>query len=237
VKVLYHNVAPEYYENIKDAMEICERGEKELMLCAHVSNCLPGNFNKACSTIFGGVFEGIYSGPEITWVQNESLEETGFSEFEAKEIVLVALSKRGADKQQKIGLNRKVIQRNFMSLEVTDVIIPERERNVVEDEDKDLPQNKHFRDMHTLGLLKLKPWIPEDPLDNTAPVIPDNEQGKLEVWLEKSILQYCFVGMHLETRVHTFEDGLVFIDSVIVRAIPFLPSHHFFVKEFLSLIL
>jgi hypothetical protein len=211
---LCHDVAPEYSDNIKEAVQICDVAERELLLCTHVSSRLPGNFNTACSTIFDGFYRDIYSGPENTWNEADS-KQAGLPDNIAKEMVSVALSKRGTAEQRENGCHRKVLRRDYMSLEVTEVILPERER-ISKTDDKNLPENKYFRGVNALGILRVKPWVPEDPYEDEPPVLPPDQQDELEFWLEKSILQYCFVGMHLETRVYRFKDGLNYIDSVTV---------------------
>ncbi len=69
----WHNVFPEYAENIIKAKSTVQKGKHELIINRFpytkrmvdrrkCSNLLPGHFNTACSTYFGGYYQGLYSG-------------------------------------------------------------------------------------------------------------------------------------------------------------------------------
>jgi hypothetical protein len=68
-----HNVFPEYTENITAAKLLVQRAKQEIvtnrfpslyidLMSRKCSNLLPGRFNTACSTYFGGHYHGLYSG-------------------------------------------------------------------------------------------------------------------------------------------------------------------------------
>lgn len=50
--VQHHDVCPEYAENVKTAMEICERALLELPQIATAARSMPGDFNLACRILF-----------------------------------------------------------------------------------------------------------------------------------------------------------------------------------------
>ncbi|KNG89813.1 hypothetical protein ANOM_002861 [Aspergillus nomiae NRRL 13137] len=54
--LLYHEVCPEYKENIEEARRSCDIAAKELWQNQEFATSSPGDFNKACSTLFGGFF-------------------------------------------------------------------------------------------------------------------------------------------------------------------------------------
>ncbi|GAB1191367.1 hypothetical protein APSETT444_000539 [Aspergillus pseudonomiae] len=54
--LLYHEVCPEYKENIDEARRSCDIAAKELWQNQEFATSSPGDFNKACSTLFGGFF-------------------------------------------------------------------------------------------------------------------------------------------------------------------------------------
>jgi Argonaute siRNA chaperone (ARC) complex subunit Arb1 len=70
--VEFHNVFPEYADNITAAKALIQTAKKELILNRssfrrvsdnrRCGNLMPGMFNKACSTYFGGYYQGLYSG-------------------------------------------------------------------------------------------------------------------------------------------------------------------------------
>jgi hypothetical protein len=183
----------------------------ELVQCANVSSRLLGNFNTACSTTYGGFFEGIYDGPPADiWKEGDGAKHPGVPDCIAKDLISTALSKYGNTKQQSRGLIRKAISRDYISPEVTQIDIPDLEPGPIN------VKHKYCCGLYALGRLKAKPWIPEDPYGDEPPIISENKHDELEIFLEKSILQYCFVGMHLEARVHKFDDGFTFMDCVTV---------------------
>jgi hypothetical protein len=206
-----------------EAIEICNTAEKELVLCANVSNRLPGTFNMACSTVYGGFYAGL-GDTDKSWKvgvfdKQGNPQEAGLSEKLAEELILVALSKRGTPEQQANGLARKVVRKDYMSLEVEQIVPAPPDPRLYKEDDKSLPENKFFRGTQALGSLKVKPWIPEDPLVEHYE-LPQDQCEVFEILLEKTVLQYCFVGMHLEARVHRFDDGLIFVDSITVGLLP-----------------
>ncbi|KAI5847449.1 Argonaute complex, subunit Arb1 [Tricharina praecox] len=213
--VIYHNVCPEYIDNIKEAIELCNLAEKELVLCIHVSNLLPGSWNMACSTIYGGSYAGIFD-PEATWDDTDRSLMAGLDPKMAKELILVGLNRRGTPEQIARGLDRKLTEfKHFLSLEVLEVVMPGPSPPLPENADMALPDNKYFRNTQALGYLKVTPWVAEEPFKEDQLNVEDRLRGlEIIIWLEKICLQYCFPGMHVEAKVHQFDDGLIFIDSV-----------------------
>ena len=171
----------------------------------------------ACSIIYDGFYAGICE-PDKTWDKTDKV--VGYDDATAREIVGIALSYRGTDEQKAHGLTRKVVRRDYMSLEVIEVLPGPSPAQLPKGADKSLPENKYFRGTQTLGKLRVKPWIPEDPTTEEQHELPKNQIEVIDIWLEKTILQFCFPGMHMEARVHRCDDGLVFIDSVTVKPIP-----------------
>lgn len=57
--VLAHGVCPEYTKDVLAARKVCELAEKELWSIKQVQNLLPGDFNVAASTLYGGHYQGI----------------------------------------------------------------------------------------------------------------------------------------------------------------------------------
>ncbi|KAL7267400.1 hypothetical protein RUND412_010017 [Rhizina undulata] len=195
--VIYHNVAPEYEYSVRDAIKICDLADKELCLTRHVSSRLPGDFNTACSTLFQGFYAGMRD-DSYTWDSGPAAA-IGLTEEEAKKIYLSGLSERGTAIQQERGINVKVISREFLSLEVVDIIFPGRETE---------GGTGLGRGVKALGKLILKVWVPE------GDEWPETQLDEFEIWLEKEVLQWTFVGMKMEARVHCLSSGVIWIDNV-----------------------
>lgn len=81
----YHRVCPEYAQNLLDARELCFTAQKELPKLANTARELPGDFNTACSTLFGGYYAIRRPfNPNAEWVNPD--DDIGWSDEEAKTI-------------------------------------------------------------------------------------------------------------------------------------------------------
>ena len=58
--LMYHDVCPEYNENIDEARQSCDIANKELWQNQQFTVKSPGDFNMATSTLFGGFFYDMY---------------------------------------------------------------------------------------------------------------------------------------------------------------------------------
>jgi hypothetical protein len=189
---------------------------------------LPGTFNTACSTIYHGHYQDL-GDEDMSWMPEEDRHRSiFFTREEATSLVETALKKRGTPEQRALGVDRKVVKRHFLSVQVMEVHNPPSEWVQDKHADKTLPENKYYQKTQTLGWIKVKPWVPEDPY-----VIPEelplDQLDEITIWLEKTVVQWCFVGMKMVTKIHWFEDGLVFMDEVTVS---YLFSWGFAMKEY-----
>ncbi|CUS14282.1 unnamed protein product [Tuber aestivum] len=219
--ILYHNVAPEHVDGVHEAIRICDLAEKELALCRHTSHRLPGNFNMACSTLFGGHYAGM-KGENQTW--DTLTPPVGLTIQEATGIFNACVQTRGTPEQKEMGLNVGITKAEFMGMEVTGIIFPNLERKRGKDETRvegsggakpDTDENTNpaakpyeATGLKALGRLLLKPWAPDDELP------PETDLAEFDIWLELEVLQFCFTGMHLEAKVHRLSSGIFWIDSV-----------------------
>ncbi|KAK1063409.1 hypothetical protein LTR33_012294, partial [Friedmanniomyces endolithicus] len=69
--LVVHPVCPEYKEQILAASAICDVAEQELPKLAVVGRSLPGAFNSACSTLFGGAYADVHlsKAAQDSWAQ------------------------------------------------------------------------------------------------------------------------------------------------------------------------
>lgn len=90
------HVCPEYEQDLRDARQVCELAKEELPRLAAAERSLPGDFNEACSTMFGGYYANrrpLY--PNADWVNKE--DNTGLSNENARIIWLTALAAHCSD--------------------------------------------------------------------------------------------------------------------------------------------
>ncbi len=86
--LLQHDVCPEYMTEVRDTRDLCRAATAELWACAESYRWLPGDFNIACSTLFGGVYSENYDG-EARWNDepNEQATFVGMAPEQAMQIV------------------------------------------------------------------------------------------------------------------------------------------------------
>jgi len=222
-QIIYHNVAPEHADGINEAIQICDMAEKELALCRHTSHRLPGNFNMACSTLFGGHYAGMKD-ETMTW--DTLTPPIGLTTKEATDIFNACVQARGTPEQKEAGLNVKITKAEYMGMEVIGIVFPNLERKRGKDEAKaeepegsktnanednnPAPKPYEATGLKALGRLLVKPWTPDDEME------PETDLVEFDIWLELEVLQFCFTGMHIEAKVHRLSSGIFWIDSVTV---------------------
>lgn len=188
----------------------------------------------ACSTLYDGYYSGIKD-ESLTW-SGGAYSDIGLTGSEAVQIVKACLEKRGTAWQIKTGPRMKVLKAEYLSLEVIGIVfagtsgvkkpLPEHIQKDIDegviklDPNIDEPaavnvSKKGYEPegLNALGKLLVKVWCPEGPEETEW---PETDLDEFEIWLEMEILQYCFVGMHLEAKVHTMSNGIMWIDSVTV---------------------
>lgn len=241
---MYHSVAPEYTASILAARDVCDLAEKELILCRQVSSRLPGKFNMACSTLFGGYYMGMQD-DTLTWDAGLA-SDVGLSNAKAESIFNASLEKRGTAFQKEMGKRTTLVKGEFLAVEVTGIVfagtsgvkkplpkeieaeitaLEEAEQRIgesstakkstVETEKKKEPLKYNDTGLNSLGRLLVKVWVPDGPEEQET---PETELDEFEIWLEMEVLQYCFVGMHIEAKVHIMNSGIIWIDSVTVSS-------------------
>ncbi|EED23042.1 conserved hypothetical protein [Talaromyces stipitatus ATCC 10500] len=192
--LLYHDVVPEYSDNIKSARKYCNIAEKQLWDNQLLLKGAPGDFNKA------------YGIP-----RTRSMTPTV-----AQKIVMFALAASGTDEQSSSfsdlamrgELSADGIQ-DIDGFEVVDILLPhEGIRDFY---------NTHAPDLNFVGKVRAKAW--RDP--NMAPIdlapgetLEDIRGMEFEFFLEEHLLQHCHRGMKVATCVYKLNCGVFFFDEI-----------------------
>ncbi|KAK6363782.1 hypothetical protein TWF730_001196 [Orbilia blumenaviensis] len=192
--ILYHNVCPEYTDNIKQAVKTCEKAKDELPVCSLLSDRLPGDFNKACSTLFGGYWS--YMIPH-EWDKEAGEPETkkpelGFTKEQALEIYRVLIQEQQDITYSPENLPKETYK-EYASLEVISVWLPEPGSPL------------------KLGKIVCKPWTPEEALPVTSKW---SDSNNLTLYCEKTIVQYIYPGLHLGCTVHIMDNSQIYFDEI-----------------------
>jgi len=217
--ILHHSVCPEYQDDIYSARKVCDLADKELFGVHQAQVLLPGEFNTACSTLFGGYYTNSYAGDKA-WNEgyNAPAYKIGLSNREARQVFSLGMAAYWP--QEDITAERKENQKKHFEQKIVSV-----EDNVglevIEIIDADSKTRYFYErevpgDFKTLGKLKCRSWTPPDFTEDDLPAdfifaIPQKEYM---FWVDQDILKWCFVGMKIETTVRTLGNGLQFFDNV-----------------------
>lgn len=231
---MYHNVCPEFNDNIKQAVSTCSQAEKELPLCRMISDKFPGEFNKSCSTLFGGYYQHLV--PTGVWEDNGSSSSNNNSQNERTFIspVPVGYTKEEAKKVYLNGIEQidtlSQSQPQFQSQpqskrEEGDVDLISQTKTIYKEHISLRITELHFppegTPKHALGRIHVVLWNPEeqDTLASSTPlpftvVSKWNSTDGFSLMIEKHTLQYCFEGMCFNCTVHELNNGLIYFDQV-----------------------
>ncbi|OQV06928.1 hypothetical protein CLAIMM_11433 [Cladophialophora immunda] len=207
--LLQHDVCPEYKEDILAARALCRQAGPELWDMAEATRRLPGEFNVACSTLFGGSYSRDYDGE--TWWGNPDTEGP----------VFVGLKPEEAQQIVRFGDHTPVMldvvsTQERAGFEVIRIEPPTRECKKIY-----TTHSEHFR---PVGRVYAKPWknpdaAPEDltPSEQAASSTSSSRDAETEyVFFIESILQTCLrVGTKVEATIRTLGCGIMFFDQVL----------------------
>jgi hypothetical protein len=219
--LLQHDVCPEYRSDVLAARALCRDAPPELWDVAELTRRLPGDFNMACSTLFGGFYQN-YDGE--TWWGPENFQGSvfvGLKPEEASQIVHFAVA--GAASEEVFRAYMAAVDghtqlqvtsvREEAGLEITRIIPPTPEC-------KDIyhAHSKHFR---PVGRVHAKLWTdpdapPEDLTETERQSLVSPSVDATEyVFFVESILQSSLrVGMKLQATVRTLNCGIAYFDAV-----------------------
>ena len=222
--VLAHAVCPEYIDDVLAARKICDLAEKELRAMSLLRRVLPGDFNMAASTLYGGRYQGIHIANQ-QWGAMDPLAkeyltfEHSFDESEAQRVFKTAIAMTGSEEMfKKVSAEDvEIVATEQRFLEVVSIGQPRKEIVAKCSE----VQNECGRTgyIKALGVLHCKTWdgpgfeeedMTDDEDNDTAPIDALIES----FWLEHDILENCFVGMKMEVTVHQLDIGIKFFDYI-----------------------
>jgi hypothetical protein len=223
----YHSVCPEYDGQLQAALKICDTAERELFMVNAAGLALPGDFNTAASSLFGGSHTGLFTGDK-EWAQKlqedgVNLNELGMRNEEARIKFSTGIAALGTDEQQDLlgANNLKITKKESACLEVTAIQNPDditREMYALQSE---VVKTK-LGQLEPLGKLICKTryeddcdeWdLPKDKYIDGKPQKAD-EGKEFEFWVEGSVLNECFVGMKIDASIITIDGNVTVLDDV-----------------------
>jgi hypothetical protein len=222
--VLQHAVCPEYTQDVMAARKICDLAEKELWAIKRLQQKLPGDFNVAASTLYGGRYKGIHIS-NSPWAADDpnfgDFVSLGFSDPQAERIFKTAIAFAGDDALfvEAMKPDIHIVRTETESYEVVDIVRPDVKR--VEEYSSVRNHKGETGFIKPLGVVRFKEWegpgLEEEDVsdDEGAKQVPDLNGPTYPFWLEDEILQLCFVGLKLELVVHQLNIGIPFFDSIV----------------------
>ena len=219
--LLYHDICPDYKDQVYAARTLCDKAEKELWAVSQCNPMLPGNFNMACSEIFGGMYQGVWSENQ-EWMQGMDLDyDVGISPHHARQVFKYAFAANADDDTHKT--YRQQLKRNATKIksvkenagfEVTEILFPSQDI-------LDFYAQPEAAGLEPVGKLRAKTWIiptaAEEDLteeEEAALATKPPENKHYEFWIERNILSQCVVGMKIEATVTELSFGVSYFDAI-----------------------
>ena len=216
--LLVHKVCPEYEEQVKAAIKVCDLAEEELPKLAQVDRHLPGGYNVACSMLFKGhhsdqLAQGDWAqgtqGGNFTAEQAWMVFKTGiFAHGTKEQIQAVELMKNdfttaGPFKELEVGLEIVAIEMpNDGAKAVYACALKEDKENIIK----------------PMGKIRCKEWkVPTAPPTDLPAGVRDARRNpdpsrEYVFILEESTLESCFVGCKIAATIKTLQPGIHWID-------------------------
>ncbi|KAL2796317.1 Argonaute complex, subunit Arb1 [Aspergillus keveii] len=217
--LLYHNVCPEYRENIDAARKSCDIATEELWKDQQLTANGPGDFNTACSTLFGGLEHDVYV--ENNEWKNPKDDKIQMTKGIAKKVLKFALAVAGSDELASSfkelsgkGSLKATLLEDLDGFEVTEVcLLSEKEREFYA---------THAPDLDPVGKLYGKTYYDPDMPERDLPPAEQeqwiNEDRPIEeftFFLEESLLKHCYPGMKIIAPIWELNCGFHYFEDII----------------------
>ena len=222
----YHNVCPEYDDQLAAALTMCNSAEKELCRVQSAGIALPGDFNRSASVLCGGSQAGLFTGDKH-WAEElekdgVKIERIGIRDEEASIKFHTGVAAMGTDEQNDIVESHlAIVQDESVGLEVTEISPPSNVTKEFYSEHSRTVKSK-LGSLEPLGTLICKAWstpsydewdLPKDKYPDGKPQSA-NESKEYRFWVEESVLDECFIGMKMDARVLTLNGGMTILDEI-----------------------
>ncbi|KAK5165189.1 uncharacterized protein LTR77_009287 [Saxophila tyrrhenica] len=210
--LLLHDVCPKYKDQLMRARKVCDLAEEELPKLAIVDKSLPGGFNTACSTLFGGNYAGLHA--EGDWVVEG--DDVGWTMADAKKIFLTGVAAYGTEEQFAAVENNianthpfQVISTENLGLEITGMDFMTEEAKQIYDDSR--LSNTIVKPMGRLHCVRWDP--PHAPsMDMPKSALKAKKGQEFDFVMDEEILKSCYPGLKMEVCVKELDIGIKWID-------------------------
>ena len=249
--LLLHDVCPEYKDEILSTRKFLDKvAPYEIWNAKEAERWLPGDFNIACSTLFGGYYAQNYDGVTDWRDPNDELEDAGpafvgMTEDVARDVVKFGIAAVASDEQTESWVARanantvRVMSIEEGAFEIIKIIpVTVEDKEWYEKESPGLRpvgrvQARKWRNPST----NLYEWEEEEQAKYHQSIAPFNANQlcsqtpdyDYEFFLESPILAHLSPSMKIEATIHKLNCGnLMFFDTVVKvynSFDRFLPNH------------
>jgi hypothetical protein len=227
--LLYHDVCPEYQDEIDKARQTCDMAAKEVWKARQVVHEGPGSFNQACSMLFGGNYFDAVDDPEI-WKNIKFAEQDRMTQQIARKVLMYAIAGVGPDERaikfKDIAEKEQFEIKRIEDIDGFEIVSIEQPTALTVGFYKE-----YAPDLKPVGVVRAKEF--RDPAKGGFNLSNLEEEkwkaGKapsyeFEFFLEGDLLAHCFPGMKALTKVFELNCGIHFFDEIMVC----LPSFYVF---------
>ena len=204
--LMHNDVCVEYNEQLMQAIATCTRANDELVKALQLTCKVPDGFHTACSTFFGGYFDGIYQ-PGQPW--NDGMP-IGWGLEDAEGLVMAGISVYGTDEQFEAASStsvRQIVRQEKMCLQVVRIEEPT-------DEAREFYEHSRLKNSKLLPLGKMHCQRLKHDLSGPLPQVNDADGTHLTFWIEEDVLGTCFVGMKMKCEVFESNLGIKWLDRI-----------------------
>jgi hypothetical protein len=233
--VLAHGVCPEYTKEIMAARKICDLAEKEFKSIAAVQQKLPGDFNIAASTLYGGEYkdrlaaytEWANPGDDMDgWSADVPMFSEPIAQLIFKGVVAMVGTKEHYDRAMKDGIFLTHSQPRCF-----EVVGVELASESTIKEFACIKDPRGLGSLKPVGKLLVKHWegpgFEEEDMTDDESVHDDTDAPVEELWVENHILEHMYEGLKLEVIVRELNIGVKYFD----RLASLYPSFHLYLPN------
>ena len=226
--LLQHDVCPEYKVQVLASRDLCREATPELWSLAEASRWLPGDFNIACSTVFGGHYFRNYDG-QTSWGDEQQPGATfvGMTPDLAMEVLkfgiagaaTVSVYKAFNERDQSPNFDDRVqvIETSYKTgFEIFKIVPPSKNCLAL--------YKRQSEDFRPVGRLYARPWqnpdaAPQDlTKDEKVALVhdsPQNAEQEYVFFVESVILNNLSIGTKIEATLHKLNCGVWFFEEVV----------------------
>ncbi|KAJ6134041.1 hypothetical protein N7523_000363 [Penicillium sp. IBT 18751x] len=215
--LLQRDVCPEYTDNLLQARKTCDLAAKELWMNVQLMREAPGQFNEACSMLFGGAFS-----QSNTSSPGSELKKCSKAKMEcARDIVRCAIAGVGNFEQassfKELGKKHRLAAEKVLDIDGFEILV------VMQPDARALKFYEKYASQHeALGRVKAVSF--RDPAKPDLDMSPEERwdwnHGKaptyeFEFFVDKALLPLMYPGVKVNSGVWKLNCGVYYFDEIL----------------------